>query len=63
MQKLYERWWLCLGITGVVTGMLYGVDSFAAALGQPFGLEREDLPLDKYVQDAQGDWDEARGLL
>ncbi|KAJ1023918.1 hypothetical protein NDA13_004752 [Ustilago tritici] len=63
VQKLYERWWLCLGITGVVTGMLYGVDSFAAALGQPFGLEREDLPLEKYVQDAQRDWDEARGLL
>lgn len=63
VHRLYERWWLCLGITGVVTSMLYGVDSFAAALGQPFGLEREDLPLEKYIQDAQGDWDEVRGLL
>lgn len=63
VQRLYERWWLCLAAMGVVTSMLYGVDSFAAALGQPFGLEREDLPLGKYVQDAQRDWDEVRALL
>ena len=60
VQRLYESWWLCAGIVGVVTGMLYGVDSFAATLSQPFGLDREDLPLEKYTADAQREWDEVR---
>lgn len=59
-QRLHERLWLGLLIVGVVTSMLYGVDSFAATLGQPFGLDREDLPLEKYVADAQREWDEIR---
>ncbi|CBQ73654.1 conserved hypothetical protein [Sporisorium reilianum SRZ2] len=53
-----ERWWLCALVVGVVTSMLYGVDSFAAKLGQPMGLDREDLPLEKYVADVQNEWQE-----
>ncbi|SPO26444.1 uncharacterized protein UTRI_04033 [Ustilago trichophora] len=60
VQRLGERWWLCAAIVGVVTSMLYGVDSFAAKLGQPMGLDREDLPLEKYVADVQREWDEVR---
>ncbi len=40
--------------------MVYGVDSFAARLGQPFGLDREDLPLEKYVEVAQREWVDVR---
>lgn len=60
VQRLGERWWLCAAIVAVVTSMMYGVDSFAARLGQPMGLDREDLPLEKYVADVQREWDEVR---
>ena len=57
VQKLNgQQWWLCALVVGVVTSMLYGVDSFAAKLGQPMGLDREDLPLDKYVAHVQSEW-------
>ncbi|ETS60000.1 hypothetical protein PaG_05991 [Moesziomyces aphidis] len=59
-QRLYVQLPLCLAVTGVVTTMLYGVDSFAATLAQPFGLDQQDLPLEKYVADAQREWDEIR---
>ncbi|TKY84832.1 hypothetical protein EX895_005912 [Sporisorium graminicola] len=64
VQKLKgERWWLCALVVGVVTSMLYGVDSFAAKLGQPMGLDREDLPLEKYVADAQNEWQEVMSAI
>lgn len=51
-----ERWRLCALVIGAVTSMLYGVDSFAAKLGQPMGLDKEDLPLEKYIADVQNEW-------
>nr|CDI54074.1 conserved hypothetical protein [Melanopsichium pennsylvanicum 4] len=61
VQRLHsERWWMGMAIVGLVTSMLYGVDSFAARLGQPMGLDREDLPLEKYVADVQRQWAEVR---
>ncbi|KAF6767562.1 Bestrophin/UPF0187 [Kalmanozyma brasiliensis GHG001] len=56
-----ERWWLASVVVGVVTTMLYGVDSFAAKLGQPMGLDREDLPLERYVGEVQREWADVRG--
>lgn len=61
VQRLGEgSGWLCGVVVGVVTSMLYGVDSFASRLGEPMGLDREDLPLERYVAEAQREWDEIR---
>ncbi|KAJ9479714.1 hypothetical protein PHBOTO_003213 [Pseudozyma hubeiensis] len=57
-----QRWWLCALIVGVVTSMLYGVDSFATRLGQPMGLDREDLPLERYVKQVQDEWIQMRSV-
>lgn len=51
-----QRWWLATAIVAMVTCMLYGVDSFAAKLSQPMGLDTEDLPLEKYVNEVQDEW-------
>lgn len=60
VHNLPEDPLLCMAATALVTAMLYGIDSVSATLSQPFGTDREDLPLERWCSEIEQECAEIR---
>ncbi|EPQ26940.1 uncharacterized protein PFL1_05574 [Pseudozyma flocculosa PF-1] len=56
VNHLSDDFVLAVLATALVTAMLYGIDSVSATLSQPFGTDKEDLPLERWCMDFEREW-------
>ena len=50
-----EMGWWTIGVTVLVVFTLYGIDGIASELEDPFGRDRNDIPLDAVVEDVRSE--------
>ena len=50
-----DKGWWAIPITTLVVFTLYGIDGIASELEDPFGRDRNDIPLDAVVEDIRSE--------